>query len=132
MGKVLFGVIVAVASLMLVDSLTCNNCPFSLAGLCFSSSQTACSSNTSVCGSSKAVFPSLSSFGGFTTASCLDSNTTCGSNTQATLLGVTYNTTVTCCTTDKCNTVNAAPSTKMTLGATLGVAAVALVWGSML
>ncbi|TMS18707.1 alpha-elapitoxin-As2a [Larimichthys crocea] len=133
MGRILFGVLAAVASIMLVDSLTCNQCQYGLLGFCLSSSELTCSTNTSVCFTGKATFPSVSSSVGFNTQGCREPMG-CNATMNATLIGVTYQTRIECCSTDKCNPVqlSGAPSTKMTLTAALGAAILASVWGSML
>ncbi|KAF3707279.1 hypothetical protein EXN66_Car000452 [Channa argus] len=136
MGKVLFGIIAAVASFMLVDSLTCNQCPFGLVGFCFIPKQQICTFNTSVCYTGLATFPALSSFAGFNTQGCLDNTTTCNTTSTASILNVTYNTQTSCCSSDKCNPVQissgATTSARMTITATIGAAVLASVWGSLL
>ncbi|XP_045914687.1 sperm acrosome membrane-associated protein 4-like [Micropterus dolomieu] len=131
MAKILFGVIAVVASLMLAESLTCNQCNYGLLGFCLSTSTATCS-NTSVCFTGKATFTGLTSVG-FNTQGCLQS-TSCNVTNNGSLLGVSYTTQTTCCSTDKCNpvTISGAPSTKMTLTAAIGVAVLASMWGSIL
>lgn len=53
----------------------------------------------------------------------------CNSTANGTVLGVTYETKIDCCSTDKCNPVqlSGAPSTKMTLTAAIGAAFLASV-----
>uniref|UniRef100_A0A4W6E3U3 UPAR/Ly6 domain-containing protein n=1 Tax=Lates calcarifer TaxID=8187 RepID=A0A4W6E3U3_LATCA len=106
-----------------VDSLTCNKCTFGLIGFCLNSAEETCTSNTT-----------LSSFSGFNTQGCKDNSTGCNMTTSAVLLGVTYETKLECCSTDKCNpiTLSGAPSTRMTLTAAIGAAVLASAWGSML
>uniref|UniRef100_A0A7N8XBT8 UPAR/Ly6 domain-containing protein n=1 Tax=Mastacembelus armatus TaxID=205130 RepID=A0A7N8XBT8_9TELE len=127
MARVLFGVIAIVASLVIVESLTCNKCSLGIFGTCFGSSNETCTTNTSVCYTGKAAFPSLSSFSGFNSQGCLDNATTCNATTNHTLLFATYQITLTCCSADKCNpvTISGSPTTKMTLTAALGAAIVA-------
>ncbi|GAA6235553.1 uncharacterized protein LOC108890302 [Lates japonicus] len=134
MGRIVFGVIAVLASLMLVDSLTCNKCTFGLIGFCLNSAEETCTSNSSVCFTGKATFPKLTSFSGFNTQGCKDNSTGCNMTASAVLLGVTYETRLECCSADKCNpvTLSGAPSTRMTLTATIGAAVLASVWGSML
>uniref|UniRef100_A0AAZ1XK19 UPAR/Ly6 domain-containing protein n=1 Tax=Oreochromis aureus TaxID=47969 RepID=A0AAZ1XK19_OREAU len=134
MAKIVLAVIVAVASFMLVDSLTCNKCSFGLVGLCLSSSTETCSTNTSTCYTGTLAFPSLTSFKGFSSQGCQDNTLPCNATTNNTVLGVvSYNVTVTCCSTDKCNpAVNGAPSAKITLSAAIAAAVLASAWGSML
>ncbi|KAF1381796.1 hypothetical protein PFLUV_G00157720 [Perca fluviatilis] len=132
MGKILFGIIAAVASFMLVESLTCNQCKYGLLGFCLSNSQVTCSTNTSVCFTGKASFTSLASVG-FNTQGCQEL-AGCNTTTNGTLLNVPYTITVSCCSSNNCNPVqvSGAPSTKMTLTAAIGVAALASMWGSIL
>ncbi|XP_034016991.1 sperm acrosome membrane-associated protein 4-like [Thalassophryne amazonica] len=129
MAKILYGIIAVVASLVLAESLTCNKCSFSLAGLCLVPSSVDCATNTSVCYTGKAAFPVLPSFTGFVTRGCRES-TGCDMTSNGTLLGATYQVTLTCCSTDRCN--NGAATTKMTLGVVMGAAVVASMWSSML
>ncbi|KAK2830561.1 hypothetical protein Q5P01_018492 [Channa striata] len=136
MGKVLFGIIAAVASFMLVDSLTCNKCNFGVVGLCLVPQQDTCGANTTSCYTGKATFPSLSTFLGFNTQGCLDNNTICNTTSTNTILFTNYTTQITCCSTDKCNPVQAVSaattSARMTITATVGAAVLASVWGSLL
>ncbi|KAL7381906.1 hypothetical protein ABVT39_013278 [Epinephelus coioides] len=131
MGRILFGVIAAVALFML-EPLTCNMCSYGLLGFCLSTSEETCSTNTSLCSTGKITFQGLSNVG-FNTQGCHEP-AGCNSTTNGTLLGVTYIKILECCTTDKCNPVqtSGAPSTKMTLTAAIGVAILASVWGSIL
>ncbi|XP_078146593.1 uncharacterized protein LOC144542896 [Centroberyx gerrardi] len=133
MGRIVFGIIAAVASFMLVESLTCNKCSVGLFGYCLNSADVTCSTNTSVCFTGRATFPSLSEFQGFNTQGCREPSG-CNATTNSTLLGATVQTTVECCSTDRCNPVqlSGAPSTKLSLTAALAAAALASVWGSML
>ncbi|CAK6965824.1 alpha-elapitoxin-Al2b-like [Scomber scombrus] len=131
MNKVLFGIVAVVASFVLVESLTCNKCAFGLVGLCFSSTTESCTTNTSVCFTGKASFPSLTSFSGFNSQGCSEP-AACNTTTNSTLLGVTYELKVTCCSTDKCNPASSAPVNKMTFAAVAGLAVMASVWGSWL
>ncbi|TDH03933.1 hypothetical protein EPR50_G00147200 [Perca flavescens] len=132
MGKILFGIIAAVASFMLVESLTCNQCKYGLLGFCLSNNQVTCSTNTSVCFTGKTTFTSLTSVG-FNTQGCQEP-AGCNTTTNGTLLNVPYTITVNCCSSNNCNPVqvSGAPSTKMTLTAAVGVAALASMWGSIL
>jgi len=134
MGRVLFGIIAAVACFVLVDSqLSCNMCNFGLLGFCPGSSTENCTTNTSVCYTARATFPSLTDFVGFNTQGCREP-TGCNATNNGTLLGVTSQTMIECCSTDQCNPVNlsGAPSTKMTLTAVIGAAILASMWGSFL
>ncbi|XP_076611169.1 uncharacterized protein LOC143335540 [Chaetodon auriga] len=133
MGKILFGITVALASLMLVESLTCNQCNYGLAGYCLSNTEVACSNSTHVCFSAKATFPAVSDTNGFNTLGCRETSG-CNVTGSGTLLGITYETQLNCCETDKCNTVqlSGAPSTKMTLTATIAAAILASMCGSLL
>ncbi|TKS88386.1 hypothetical protein D9C73_023184 [Collichthys lucidus] len=105
-----------------VDSLTCNECKYGLLGYCLSNNEQECSTNTSLCFTGKTTFPSVSSSVGFNTQGCREPsgcNTTM--NGTLSLIGVSYQTTIECCSVDKCNPVqlSGAPSTKMTLTAAL-------------
>nr|XP_061839370.1 lymphocyte antigen 6B-like [Nerophis lumbriciformis] len=131
MSRILVGVVAALACFMLVDSLTCNQCAFGLLGICLSSTEVECSTNTSQCFTGRATF-AISSVG-FNTQGCIEA-VNCNMTTNNTLLGVTYNVRVDCCNTDRCNPVqtSAAPSTKMAFGTAVGVALLASMWGSLL
>ncbi|KAM4550263.1 uncharacterized protein V3H82_019415 isoform 3-T3 [Fundulus diaphanus] len=131
MGKLFLGFVVAIASLALVESLTCNKCSVSVFGFCLGNSTESCTANQ-VCYTGKASFPDITSFSGFNRQGCRD-NTTCSSSSGS-LLGVTYNVNITCCSTDRCNpvTLSGAPSTKMTFTAAITAAMLASVLGSML
>ncbi|KAF5899888.1 sperm acrosome membrane-associated protein 4-like, partial [Clarias magur] len=54
MKCVLLGIAVVIGLFAIAESLTCNKCPASLFGLCFISTTTTCTTNTSVCTTSKA------------------------------------------------------------------------------
>ncbi|CAJ1083235.1 hypothetical protein E3U43_011033 [Xyrichtys novacula] len=131
MGKILIGVFVAVASFMLAESLVCNKCSYGLLGFCLSVTEETCATNTSVCATGKATFPSVSSSVGFNTQSCREpSGCNATSNGTLPILSVMYQIKVDCCSTDKCNPtqVSGAPSTKMTFASVVG----AVVLSSML
>ncbi|KAM9737170.1 uncharacterized protein ACNS7B_012919 [Menidia menidia] len=134
MGKILFVLVGCLASLILVDSLVCNKCTFGVLGICLNKANETCSGTSSVCFTGKATFPSLTSFSGFNSQGCQANATGCNMTATATLLGVQYQTEIQCCSTDNCNpvTLSGAPSTKMTLSATIGAAVLASVWGSMM
>jgi len=133
MSRILIGIIAAVASFMLVESLSCNTCTFGLVGYCIDSSKENCSTNTSVCFTGEATFPKLPTFTGFSSQGCVEP-AGCNMTVNSTLLGVTYQTKTECCSSDECNPiqVSGAPSTKMTLTAAAGVALLASMWGSIL
>ncbi|XP_057684611.1 uncharacterized protein LOC130910956 [Corythoichthys intestinalis] len=133
MGRILVGIISAVACLVLVESLTCNQCSFGLVGLCLSSSTVECATNTSQCFTGKATFPSVSTSVGFNTQGCIEESA-CNKTTNSSLIGVPFETEVTCCSTDQCNPVqlSGASATKTTLATAVGVALTALAWGSLL
>ncbi|XP_051928406.1 uncharacterized protein LOC127604988 [Hippocampus zosterae] len=130
MARILIGVIAALACFMLVESLTCNECSFGLLGFCVSSSTVGCSTNTSQCFTGKATFTSISSLVGFNTQGCIE-QANCNMTTNATLLGVTYEAKVECCSTDRCNPAqtSGAPSVKATSAAAIMAA---VLWGSLL
>ncbi|KAM4726009.1 uncharacterized protein FYW61_014021 [Anableps anableps] len=134
MGKFFFAFVVAVASIALVESLICNSCSASVFGFCLNSSNVTCSGNDTVCFTGRATFPSISSFNGFSNQGCMENDTSCNRSVNNTLLGITYTTTISCCSTDRCNpvTLNGAPSTKMTFTAAMAGAVLASVLGSML
>ncbi|XP_047240073.1 sperm acrosome membrane-associated protein 4-like [Girardinichthys multiradiatus] len=134
MGKLFLGFVVAVASLALVESLICNKCSVSVFGFCINSSNETCAGNDSVCYTGKAVFPSVSSFNGFSNQGCRQNDTSCNGSTNSSLLGISYTTTISCCSSDRCNpvTLSGAPSTKMTFTAAVAGAILASVLGSML
>ncbi|XP_023200269.1 long neurotoxin OH-57-like [Xiphophorus maculatus] len=134
MGKFVFAVVAAVASLVLVESLTCNKCSFSLLGNCLNAVNETCPSNSSVCYTGRATFPSLPDFVGFNIQGCIENTTGCDATTPDTMLGVAYNTKITCCSTESCNpiTLSAAPSNKMTFSAAVGAAVLASALGSIL
>ncbi|XP_077362180.1 uncharacterized protein LOC144006928 [Festucalex cinctus] len=132
MGRILIGGIAALACFMLVESLTCNQCSFGLLGLCVSPSTVECPTNTSQCFTGKATFASISSSFGFNTQGCI-AEAKCNATANATLLGVTYEATVNCCSTDRCNPVQSgAPSTRMTLASAIAAAVLTSAWGSLL
>uniref|UniRef100_A0A667X9W4 UPAR/Ly6 domain-containing protein n=1 Tax=Myripristis murdjan TaxID=586833 RepID=A0A667X9W4_9TELE len=114
-------------------SLTCNKCTVGLFGFCVDSSETSCTTNTSVCYTGKASFPSISGFSGFSQQGCREPSG-CNATTNGTILGATYQVEIQCCNSDKCNpvTLSGAPSTKLSLTAAIGAAVLASVWGSML
>jgi len=134
MARILFGIIAVVASVMLADSLTCNKCSVGLLGYCLNQADVACTENsTEVCFTGKATFPSISGFNGFNSQGCM-MPTGCNATTNSTLMGITYQTQIECCSTDKCNpvTLSGAPTTKLSLTAALGAAVLASFWGTMM
>ncbi|KAM3596739.1 uncharacterized protein V6R79_019669 [Siganus canaliculatus] len=132
MARVMFGIIAAVASFILVESLTCNQCNYGLLGFCLSNSEVTCSTNTSVCFTGKASFPSVSSSVGFNTQGCREP-TGCNATTNGTLLGITYETKIDCCSTDKCNPVqlSSAPSNKVALTTVITGAILVSMWSTL-
>ncbi|XP_016518296.1 long neurotoxin 77-like isoform X1 [Poecilia formosa] len=134
MGKLFFGFVVAVASLALVDSLVCSKCSASVFGFCLNSSNVTCTGNDTVCYTGKATFPSITSFNGFSNQGCRVNDASCNKTTTSSLLGVSYNTEITCCSTDRCNpvTLSGATTTKMTFSAAITGAVLASFLGSML
>ena len=125
-----------IASFMLAESLKCNKCNYGVGGFCLSNTDLTCTTNTSVCFTGKATFPSVSTSFGFNTQGCREPagcNVTIDAANQ-TILGIAYVTKIDCCGTDKCNPVqvSGAPSARMTFTATVGAAVLASVWGSML
>ncbi|XP_047240314.1 uncharacterized protein LOC124879661 [Girardinichthys multiradiatus] len=135
MGKFLFAVVAAFASLVLAESLICNRCRFGLFGTCLGRDNETCATNVSVCFTERTTFITLPDFVGFNSQGCKDTSTGCNVTTSGTLLGVTLETKTTCCNLpDRCNTIvlNGAPSTKMTFTAAIGAGLLASVWGSLL
>ncbi|KAK5615349.1 hypothetical protein CRENBAI_002555 [Crenichthys baileyi] len=135
MGKFLFAVVAAVASLVLAESLICNKCRFSLFGTCLGRDNDTCTTNDSVCSTERTTFSSLPEFVGFNSQGCQVNDTGCNATTTSTLLGVAYEAKLTCCNhTDRCNPIvlNGAPSTKMTFTAAIGAGLLASMWGSLL
>ncbi|XP_027023699.1 lymphocyte antigen-6, epidermis [Tachysurus fulvidraco] len=129
MKYVLLGIVAVIGLFALAESLTCNTCPVGLVGICLSPSTTTCTTNTSVCTTSKASFPSISFFVGFTSLNCLES-AQCNVTTNGTILGATYNVAQTCCNTDKCNTLQSGASyVQVSITAVLSTALLACVWG---
>uniref|UniRef100_A0A087X898 UPAR/Ly6 domain-containing protein n=1 Tax=Poecilia formosa TaxID=48698 RepID=A0A087X898_POEFO len=133
MGKFVFAVVAAVASLVLVESLSCNKCSFSLLGNCLNAVNETCPSTSNVCYTGRATFPSLPDFVGFNIQGCRENTTGCDTTTPDTMMGVTYNTKITCCSTESCNpiTLSAAPSNKMAFSAAIGAAVLASTLGSI-
>ncbi|KAL0962503.1 hypothetical protein UPYG_G00340880 [Umbra pygmaea] len=133
MIKIVFGISAVVASFVLADSLTCNQCSLGLVGFCLNPGSLVCMGNSSSCFTGKATFPSISAFPGFNSQGCM-ANALCGNTTTSTILGATYTTTTTCCSTNLCNPVvmSGAPSAKLTITTALGAALMASLWGSML
>ncbi|CAN9492971.1 unnamed protein product [Ophioblennius macclurei] len=135
MQKLFLGLVVAVASMVLVDSLSCNSCSVSLFGTCLNSNNVTCDTNTSVCFTGNVRFPSLSFFDGFSNQGCREP-IGCNATTNSTLLLVEVQTEISCCNSNGCNPVtlnSAAPATsKMTLSAAVGAALLACAWRSAL
>ena len=77
-----------------------------------------------------AGFPSLASVG-FNTQGCTEP-AGCNATINGSLLGVSYQTRVDCCSTDKCNpvTVSGAAASKATVAAIATAAILAALWGS--
>ncbi|XP_016896489.1 long neurotoxin 469-like [Cynoglossus semilaevis] len=136
MAKILLGIVAVIACFMLVESLKCNKCSLGLIGFCILGSEETCSGNQTVCYTAEAKFDKVP-IKGFVTQGCKVNSTACGtsqSSSIALLPIVTYTTTVTCCSTDKCNPVDTSDATtvKMTFTAAMGAAVLASAWGSML
>ncbi|XP_020794976.2 lymphocyte antigen 6A-2/6E-1-like [Boleophthalmus pectinirostris] len=134
MAKILIGIVAALACLVTVESLDCNSCGVGLLGVCLNSDTITCS-NDSICYTSEAKFPSITSFSGFNKQGCTMSSTcvnnTASSNGTLPFIGIEYNIKSQCCSTDKCNpvTLNGASTSTLSLSV-LSVAALAAVWGS--
>ncbi|XP_063040904.1 sperm acrosome membrane-associated protein 4-like [Engraulis encrasicolus] len=131
MKALLVGLIGLIASIYLVDSLTCNKCSVGLVGFCISQTEETCAGNQS-CYTGKAVFTSISSFNGFNTQGCLDTSG-CNTTSTSSILGASYTVTQTCCDTDKCNPIDtsgAPPVTYVSATMALSAALLASVWSS--
>uniref|UniRef100_A0A8C5AAP8 UPAR/Ly6 domain-containing protein n=1 Tax=Gadus morhua TaxID=8049 RepID=A0A8C5AAP8_GADMO len=110
------------------DSLDCNKCSVGLVGICLNSNTLTCTTNTSVCFTGKATFPSISSFSGFNTQGCREP-AGCNMTSSSTLLGANVSTTVTCCASDKCNPTTISSGTSVQLSLTAAcVAVLASLW----
>ncbi|XP_004073816.1 uncharacterized protein LOC101156589 [Oryzias latipes] len=126
MAKLMFAVVVAVASLIVAESLVCNKCTFGLLGFCLGAANETCPDANSTCFNSVSTFPAITSFKGFSFQGCASNNSGCGAVFTSTFLGTTYSTNYTCCSTDRCNTVvSAAPSSKIALSAAIGASILA-------
>jgi len=132
MGRILLGIIAALASFYLAESIICNKCSVGLLGVCLNQAEENCTDSTDLCVTARATFPSISDFVGFNTQGCKAADD-CAGTSNGTLLGVTFTTVSECCNTDKCNpvTLSGAPSTQLSVTAALGLAAMASVWGSV-
>ncbi|CAL8373684.1 unnamed protein product [Boreogadus saida] len=102
MAKILCVIVAALASFMLADSLVCNRCTVGVVGICLNTETVTCTTNTSVCFTGKATFPSISFFSGFTSQGCQEPGG-CNGTSSTTLLGAKVTTTVECCDKDNCN-----------------------------
>ncbi|KAJ8000401.1 hypothetical protein DPEC_G00204440 [Dallia pectoralis] len=133
MNKLVFVIMALVASVMLAESLTCNQCSVGLVGLCLKPSTIVCTTNTSSCFTGKGTFPSVPLFSGFNSQGCLE-NVLCNNSTNTILLGATFTTTTLCCNTTQCNpvTFSGASSVKLTVSTAIGAALVASMWSCML
>ncbi|MEQ2309276.1 hypothetical protein AMECASPLE_036911, partial [Ameca splendens] len=117
------------------ESLICNRCRFGLFGTCLGRDNETCTTNTSVCATERTNFISIPDFVGFNSQGCRATSEGCNVTLNDALLGVAYETKLTCCNhTDRCNPIvlNGAPSTKMTFTAAIGAGLLASVWGSLL
>ncbi|KAM6904139.1 uncharacterized protein PEZ65_018847 [Lycodopsis pacificus] len=130
MARIVIAIIAIVASFMMAESLICRECSYGIGTFCVSSSDVTCPvkvNKTYNCFNgtlSFSRFPRL----GIKSQGCRVS-TDC-SQANGTLLGLAYTSTVSCCATDRC--ANAAPSTKMTLTAVIGAAALASMWSTIM
>ncbi|KAL0962500.1 hypothetical protein UPYG_G00340820 [Umbra pygmaea] len=133
MNKIIYGILSLVALFMLAESLTCNQCSVGLLGFCVSPSTSVCSTNTSSCFTGKATFPSISSSIGFNSQGCLESNLCNVTNTNNSILSVSYTTVTQCCSVDKCNPTkfNSATSAKLSVTAALCATLMATAWSSI-
>ncbi|XP_014831432.1 PREDICTED: sperm acrosome membrane-associated protein 4-like [Poecilia mexicana] len=131
MGKLLFAVVVAIASLALVESLICNKCSASVFGFCLNSSNETCTGNDTVCYTGKANFP-ITGFGGISSQGCRVNDTSCNRTITSSLIGISYNSTIACCSTDRCNPVTITSAAPAKMSAAITAAILASVLGSML
>ncbi|XP_031722516.1 alpha-elapitoxin-As2a-like [Anarrhichthys ocellatus] len=128
MAKIVIAIIAIVASFMMAESLICRKCTYGLGTFCPSSSDETCPTSNYVCFNGTISFSGFSSLG-IKSQGCRFP-TGCNSTVTSTLLGLRYTSTISCCSTDRC--ANAAPSTKMTLTAVIGVAALASMWSTIM
>ncbi|KAK9526649.1 hypothetical protein VZT92_015334 [Zoarces viviparus] len=130
MARIVIAIIAIVASFMMAEALVCKECSYGIGTVCLSSSDVTCPTavnKTYNCFFGRLSFSKFSSLG-LKSQGCRMS-TEC-TNTTGTLLGLTYTSSISCCATDRC--ANAAPSTKMTLTAVIGVAALASMWSTIM
>ncbi|KAL2080584.1 hypothetical protein ACEWY4_024377 [Coilia grayii] len=129
MKTLLFGLLGLIASIYLVESLTCNRCTVGLVGYCASQSKETCTGNNTSCYTGKAVFPSISNFKGFNTQGCL-ATADCNATSSGTVLGARYEVSYACCSTDNCNPIqlNAASSTYVSTTMALAAALLTSIW----
>ncbi|XP_028820678.1 protein Bouncer-like [Denticeps clupeoides] len=129
MIKVLVGVLAVIASAALVESLTCNYCSVGVVGVCLIPSSITCPANQTNCFTGKASFSGIS-FLGFNSQGCMASST-CNTTTTGSVLGASFTSVYTCCSSNSCNpTQNAAPSTYVSMSFTAVSALLATVWAS--
>ncbi|KAJ8377937.1 hypothetical protein AAFF_G00250000 [Aldrovandia affinis] len=116
MTKLLFGIFAVAASLVIVESLICNRCRAGLLGKCLVSGTINCSAVQNNCFTGKAAFKSIPDFIGFYTQGCLDSFS-CNKSTTGTILGASYNSTLRCCSTNRCTPSGGASTVQLSLTA---------------
>ncbi|KAM9497206.1 uncharacterized protein Hap1MRO34_003376 [Clarias gariepinus] len=131
MKRVLLGFVTVIGLFALAESLNCNQCSLSLIGVCLFPTSTTCTTNTSVCTTSKASFSGVSGFLGFGSQGCIESSKC--NTTSGTILGATYTVTQTCCSTNTCNPVTVSTSgasyVQLSLTGVLSATLLACVWG---
>ncbi|CAN9492967.1 unnamed protein product [Ophioblennius macclurei] len=112
------------ATLVAVNSLTCNFCVIGVFGNCFFPSETSCDNATSSCYVGDAQFNATGSIA-LHTRGCVD-NDLCNETVTGTVLTAGYTSTITCCDGDRCN---GAAAVHVSLGAVLCAAVLASMWG---
>ncbi|KAF4081686.1 hypothetical protein AMELA_G00164120 [Ameiurus melas] len=130
MKFVLLGIAVVIGFFALAESLTCNTCSVNMFGICLfgNLSTVNCTTNTSVC--TTASYMNGSGLPSFYFQDCLESSL-CNNTDSSFFLGVTYNISQNCCSTDRCNrVVNSGDSyVQLPLTAVLSATLLACVWG---
>ncbi|KAM4725179.1 uncharacterized protein FYW61_013408 [Anableps anableps] len=113
-------------SLLIVaaNCLTCRHCSVGVFGSCIFGSDVKCANSTESCYRGEAQF-NATELVTLHTRGCLDSDL-CGVTLTGSLLGASYTSTFSCCTTDLCN---GATSVQLPLTAALCAAILSSLWG---
>ncbi|KAJ8354534.1 hypothetical protein SKAU_G00221010 [Synaphobranchus kaupii] len=127
MNRVLCCLLAVAVLFVVVESLTCRTCRAAFLGECLIPANITCSVAQSNCFVGEAVFVGIPNFIGFKTHGCLDT-ASCNRTETGTILGVPYNSTFYCCSTDLC--VPGGAST-VQLSLTAGAALLFSLWNSM-